>query len=198
MRNLSLLGFPFISGFYRKDMILERFYSLDNRFLIALGFLLGVGRTTAYRLKLMNLAVFTRNSEGPSDLRSGGFGWQVKIPITILGVCSILRGFIVSDLTCQLPLVSLVLVDKLLPLAMITLGLISGVALRNLKSPLLSSMWNLSVISQGCRKSSAQIRLSQKVDGRWVEYRGGMGFRSVLQSAVLLIHPFMGISAIIF
>lgn len=140
VRNLSLLGFPFISGFYRKDIILERFYSLNNRFLIALGFLVGVGSTTAYRLKVINLAIFSKNSEGPSSLGSGGFSWQVKIPMLTLGVCSIFRGFIISDLTCQSLAVSLVCVDKLLPMSIIGAGLVAGVALRNIKMPFLRSM----------------------------------------------------------
>ena len=198
VRNLSLLGFPFISGFYRKDIILERFYSLSNRFLIALGFLVGVGRTTAYRLKMINLAVFSKNSEGPSDLGSGGFRWQLKIPMLTLGVCSIFRGFAISDLTSQSLVVSLVCIDKLLPLGIIGLGLAAGVLLSNLKMPFLSSMWNLSRIFQGSRKTSGKMRLSQKIDGRWVEFRGGMGSSSALSSAMLLLHPFMGISRIVF
>ena len=71
--NLALLGFPFISGFYSKDLVLESFYSLNNRFIIGLAFLVGVGRTTAYSVKMMNLAVFNKTSEGPSGLSSGGF-----------------------------------------------------------------------------------------------------------------------------
>lgn len=197
VRNLSLLGFPFISGFYRKDIILERFYSLDNRLLIGLGFLVGVGRTSAYRLKMINLAIFSRNSEGPSDLASGGFSWQLKTPIAILGVCSIFSGFIISDLMCQSLAVSLVRVDKLLPLIIIRVGLAAGLMLRNLKTPFLSSMWNLSTMAQGCRKYSDQMRLSQKVDGRWLEFRGGIGFSSALSRVVLLLHPFTRISTIV-
>jgi len=166
VRNLSLIGFPFISGFYRKDTILERFYSLDNRFLIALGFLVGVGSTTAYRVKIINLAIFSRSSEAPSDLRSGGFRWQLKIPMLILGVCSIFRGSVIRDLNSQFLSVSLVWVDKLLPFPIIALGFMTGTAIRNLKTPFLSSMWGLSRVFQGCRKISREISLSQKVDGR--------------------------------
>lgn len=198
VRNLSLLGFPFISGFYRKDTILERFYSLDNRFLMALGFLVGVGRTTSYRLKIINLAIFSKNSEGPSDLRSGGFSWQLKIPILTLGLCSTFRGFIISDLTSQSLFVSLVYIDKLLPLAMIRLGVAAGEIISNLKTPFLSSMWNLSPLFQGSRKVRGKMRISQKVDGRWVEFRGGMGSSLALSSAVLLLHPFVGVSTVMF
>jgi len=166
VRNLSLVGFPFMSGFYRKDTILERFYSLSNRFLIALRFLVGVGMTTAYRLKMINLAVFSKNSEGPSDLGSGGFRWQVKIPMLTLGVCSTFGGSAISDLTSQSLAVSLICVDKLLPLSIIGLGLAAGVLLRNLRVPFLSSICGMSRIFQDSRKTSAKIRLPQKIDGR--------------------------------
>jgi len=36
--NLALLGFPFMSGFYRKDLVLESFYSRNISGLIALFF----------------------------------------------------------------------------------------------------------------------------------------------------------------
>lgn len=83
-----------------------------------------------------------------------------------LGVCSIFRGFAISDLTSQSLVVSLVCIDKLLPLSIIGLGLAAGVLLSNLKMPFLSSMWNLSRIFQGSRKTSGKMRLSQKIDGR--------------------------------
>jgi len=71
--NLALLGFPFMSGFYRKDLVLESFYSRNISGLIALFFLLGVGLTTAYRIKMMNLAIYLKKSSLPSSLGAGGF-----------------------------------------------------------------------------------------------------------------------------
>merc|ERR1711942_445541 len=53
--NLALLGFPFMSG------------------LIALFFLVGVGLTTAYRVKIINLAIYLKKSSLPSSLGAGGF-----------------------------------------------------------------------------------------------------------------------------
>ena len=90
--NLALLGFPFVSGFYRKDLILEGFYSGNLSGLIAVGFLVGVGLTTTYRIKIINLAFFLKNCALPSSLAGGGFRWQVKTPIAILGLCAILSG----------------------------------------------------------------------------------------------------------
>ena len=53
--NIALLGFPFMSGFYRKDIIIERFYSSYSCYLGGIFFLIGVGLTTAYRIKMINL-----------------------------------------------------------------------------------------------------------------------------------------------
>merc|ERR1719461_1604234 len=55
--NLALLGFPFLAGFYRKDAILEGFYRAAQSIGGLGAFLLGVGLTTAYRLKLTRLAL---------------------------------------------------------------------------------------------------------------------------------------------
>ena len=140
VRNLSLLGFPFISGFYRKHIILERFYSLNNRFLIALGFLVGVGSTTAYRVKIINIATFGKDSPVPSSLAAGGFRWQLKVPMTILGTFSILRGFTLSRLLNYDLVRSVLIIDKIFPLFMIFTGLILGLLVRNLKMPFLRSM----------------------------------------------------------
>ena len=62
-----------MSGFYRKDLVLERFYSNYHRFLMGVLFLLGVGLTTSYSIKIMNLATFGKESRGPRSLASGGF-----------------------------------------------------------------------------------------------------------------------------
>lgn len=70
--NIALLGFPFMSGFYRKDIIIERFYSSYSCYLGGIFFLIGVGLTTAYRIKMINLACINNSSFLPSALGIGG------------------------------------------------------------------------------------------------------------------------------
>ena len=91
--NLALLGFPFLAGFYRKDRILERFYSMGNRTWALIGFLLGVGLTTAYRVKIMNLAIVRSSRPLPGCLNGGGIAWVVKTPLLALGCFSVLGGY---------------------------------------------------------------------------------------------------------
>merc|ERR1719481_1010824 len=70
--NLSLLGFPFLAGFFRKDLILEGSYNRRVRALRVLMFLLGVGLTTAYRVKIINLAMPGRGTGGAVAQSGGG------------------------------------------------------------------------------------------------------------------------------
>jgi len=70
--NIALLGFPFISGFYRKDIIMERFYSSYSCYWGGVFFLLGIGLTTAYRIKIINLACLNNRRILPISVRSGG------------------------------------------------------------------------------------------------------------------------------
>ena len=138
--NLSLLGFPFISGFYRKDLILESFYSSNSRAFIGLIFLIGVGLTTAYSIKMINLAMFNKESIAPRTLTSGGFSWQLKLPIAVLGTCSVLRGSLISFWLSYDLHVSLVAIDKLIPLFFILGGVALGLSVSNLKLAFFRSM----------------------------------------------------------
>ena len=70
--NLSLLGFPFLAGFFRKDLILEGSYNRSVGILGLLMFLLGVGLTTAYRVKIINLAMPGRGTDGAVAQSGGG------------------------------------------------------------------------------------------------------------------------------
>ena len=81
-----------MSGFYSKDLILESFYSINISALMGLFFLVGVGLTTAYRIKILNLVAFLKKSALPSSLRAGGFRKTVKVPLLVLGTGAVLSG----------------------------------------------------------------------------------------------------------
>ena len=70
--NIALLGFPFMAGFYRKDMIIERFYSSYSCYIGGVFFLMGVGMTTAYRIKITNLACLNNSRIIPLSIIYGG------------------------------------------------------------------------------------------------------------------------------
>nr|UPX88558.1 NADH dehydrogenase subunit 5 [Palomena prasina] len=119
--NLSLCGFPFLSGFYSKDMSLE-FMSFDyNNMYIYILFYLSVGLTVSYSLRLiyfcfkgsMNLMNFTNYYEDPIMLLS----------LILLTLMSILSGSILMWLIFPYPnFLYLPFILKLLPLLFIFLG----------------------------------------------------------------------------
>jgi len=119
--NLALLGFPFLAGFYRKDSILEGFYSASQGLLGLLVFLSGVGLTAAYRLKLSRLSLLGSRVPAPAVGLGGGTPPPVKLPLVALGSAAILGGFLLAPLLTQggRPVV---VADKIRPLFVIALG----------------------------------------------------------------------------
>jgi len=78
LANSSLLGFPFLSGFFSKDLIIEAAYNRGMRINGLVGALVGVGLTTAYSAKMAVLAVPFRGSVSPTVGGGGGWGSAVK------------------------------------------------------------------------------------------------------------------------
>jgi len=119
--NLALLGFPFLAGFYRKDAILEGFYRAGQSWGGLGAFLLGVGLTTAYRLKLTRLALLGSLDPAPATLNGGGTPPSVKLPLLALGTAAILGGFLLAPLLRN-GVCTVRERDKLFPLGCIALG----------------------------------------------------------------------------
>ena len=119
--NLALLGFPYLAGFYRKESILEGFYSTSQGLGGLLVFLLGVGLTTAYRLKLVRLALLDTHAPVPAACPGGGITPRVKLPLLALGSAAILRGFLLAPLVTT-GVGTLGVEDKMCPFVCIALG----------------------------------------------------------------------------
>lgn len=194
--NLSLLGFPFLSGFFRKDRILESFYNQNISGFILIIFILGVGLTTSYSIKITNLALFSYNSESPGSLCGGGTNWQVKTPLITLGVFSIFGGFLLSrNYWAATPVIRII--DKLMPLIGISLGVLIGFLVSNLKFAFFSSIWNLTPQYQNTSILSIHIRSSHEIDGGWIELRGGPGYFRLLKSFSTSIQPILSLSLLL-
>lgn len=99
--SLALMGFPFLSGFYSKDGILELAYARQD----ALGdfaFILGVlaaFSTSFYSIRLLVL-VFLVNPNGSREnlLNAHEPGLPMSLPLGILCVLSICIGYFTKDL----------------------------------------------------------------------------------------------------
>merc|ERR1712042_196189 len=191
----ALLGFPFMSGFYRKDMIIERFYSSYSSYVGGIFFLMGVGLTTAYRIKIMNLACINNGSFIPSALGSGGLRWQVKIPLSFLGLCSVLRGFLIG-FNISLSVV-VYQIDKIMPLVLIGVGLMGGCFLTNFRDKNFSSMLMLSPLFQKTRNCAGESGVIKTGDFGFVEEFGGPGVFKILGNFYITLHPLVAVSLVV-
>jgi NADH-ubiquinone oxidoreductase chain 5 len=105
--SLSLVAFPFMTGFYSKDFILESAYGQFYFSSTVVYFIASIGAmfTTLYSVKVLYLTFLT-NPNGPlvnykhsltSDVAKEG-GIFMSLPLIILAIFSIFFGYISKDI----------------------------------------------------------------------------------------------------
>jgi len=99
--SLALMGFPFLTGFYSKDILLELTYGtyhFTGLFAYWLG-TLSAFFTAFYSIRLIFLTFLkSNNSSLPIIKHAHESSWVMLIPLIILGFGSIFIGFIAKDL----------------------------------------------------------------------------------------------------
>ena len=99
--SLSLVAFPFMTGFYSKDFILESAYGQFNLSSVAVYFIATIGAmfTTLYSVKVLYLTFLT-NANGPliNYKRAHEGDMFMSLPLIILAVFSIFFGYITKDM----------------------------------------------------------------------------------------------------
>lgn len=99
--SLSLVAFPFMTGFYSKDFILESAYGHYSFSSIVVYFIATVGAmfTTLYSVKVLYLTFLT-NPNGPLiNYRKAHEGdIFMSIPLIILAIFSIFFGYLTKDI----------------------------------------------------------------------------------------------------
>jgi len=99
--SLALRGFPFLTGFYSKDIILELAYAsftVEGRFVHTLG-IIAAFCTAFYSRRLLSLT-FLRQPNGLSSQYIGAHegGFFRIFPLILLGFLSIFIGYIGRDM----------------------------------------------------------------------------------------------------
>jgi NADH-quinone oxidoreductase subunit L len=108
--SLAIMGFPFLTGFYSKDLILESAYSrfiINATFIYTLGLLAAIC-TAIYSMRLVFLVFLERHDMAgfwiqfkyPNDIPEAP--WQMYIGMCILAFCSLPAGYLFSDLWLEL------------------------------------------------------------------------------------------------
>ncbi len=99
--SLSLVAFPFMTGFYSKDFILESAYGQFNFSSISVYYIAIIGATftTLYSIKILFLT-FIVNPNGPKLYYKNAHEGNIfiSLPLIILAIFSIYFGFFTKDL----------------------------------------------------------------------------------------------------
>ena len=99
--TIALLGLPWLSGFYSKDLIIELAYSRYS-FSSTYAYILGsitAGLTAFYSFRLISLVFFSYpNAPRQTYLNVHESSMSVIIPLSFLSIFSIFFGFVFSDL----------------------------------------------------------------------------------------------------
>nr|AHV78089.1 NADH dehydrogenase subunit 5 [Alatina alata] len=94
--SISLMGFPFMTGFYSKDLILE--ISSMGNYPYWANFLLlgGAGLTAAYSVKIIILTFINKPLMGrKNNLDHDSNSWSILSPLIMLSIGNISVGFII-------------------------------------------------------------------------------------------------------
>jgi len=99
--SLALMGFPFLTGFYSKDVILEIAFANYNLAGI-IGFWLGLlsaGLTSFYSFRLIYLTFLSNPNGFKSSMQQAKDApFALGFPLFILGICSLVVGFCTKEL----------------------------------------------------------------------------------------------------
>ena len=103
--SLNLVGFPFLSGFYSKDILLELIYTSYTSvglFCYILG-IISIFFTSAYSTRILILIFLTNinfNRQLTKNILESGH--LIKYPLIILSFLSIVAGYLLLDIFCGL------------------------------------------------------------------------------------------------
>nr|WRK84357.1 NADH dehydrogenase subunit 5 [Parasesarma affine] len=189
--NLALCGFPFLAGFYSKDMILEMAFMSWINFISFLLYIFATGLTVSYTMRLVFYSL-----SGEYNLSSLNNVYDedkiMNNSMTLLGFSAIIMGAILSWLLFPEPyMICMSLFMKNSVLMITLLGAFLGYMLNllnvtyNLKSlvnykfvVMFGSMWFMPFLST--KKISGMslnkgILMEKLMDKGWYEYLGGQG-----------------------
>nr|YP_009467390.1 NADH dehydrogenase subunit 5 [Varuna yui]AVA07559.1 NADH dehydrogenase subunit 5 [Varuna yui] len=202
--NLALCGFPFLAGFYSKDMILEVAFMSWANYMSLILYVLATGLTVMYTMRLVyyglsgsfNLSAMNNLSDDDKIMSNS---------MIVLGVSAVFMGAILSWMIFPEPyMICLNIFMKSVVLMVSILGGMMGYMLNllaisyNLKSlgnykfVLMSgSMWFMPFLSTKKISENSLImgtKIEKLGDKGWFEYFGGQGLYYVLSKLFSLLN----------
>nr|YP_009643723.1 NADH dehydrogenase subunit 5 [Labriocimbex sinicus]AYC21408.1 NADH dehydrogenase subunit 5 [Labriocimbex sinicus] len=188
--NLALCGFPFLSGFYSKDLILEMMMMMNFNLLIVVILLFSSLLTVSYTFRLIYFSMIGTFKMFSLNLFNDFFSELNKSLLGLI-IMVMFSGSLMSWILFPLPLmICLPLYLKLVPLYLIMGGIFMGYYFYSLSLKLMkvnfynfimffSTMWFLPVISTyGMIKNFMLISKFFVIygDQEWTEFYLGQGY----------------------
>lgn len=183
---LSLIGFPFIGGFYSKDIIVEFFFIESKNFININLFIIGIIFTFLYNFRLGYIILF----KGVFQRRilTNKLDVYIKYPILILTLTLILRGNIIRWLVISdYPITFLTFQQKIFIILIIIICVIRyNVRLKfskkfsNINLNFFIKIWYLSDLTRYIllfkNKNLLNVRIN---DWTWIEISGPLGIKKL-------------------
>ena len=122
--SLSLAGFPYLSGFYSKDLILELGYSSNYTIAIYWLALVTVFLTAFYSARVIYLAFIVKPNlvrATTSYIREAN--WALLVPLVALAVGSLLAGYISKSAMFSTGVTPFIAIPSIVAVAPITLSI---------------------------------------------------------------------------
>nr|YP_009905694.1 NADH dehydrogenase subunit 5 [Ctenocephalides felis]QLI54057.1 NADH dehydrogenase subunit 5 [Ctenocephalides felis] len=184
LANLALCGFPFLAGFYSKDLILESLSSINFNFLIYLLFYFSIGLTVCYSFRLSSMLFFNSFNYFSLNFLNDEFNKMIKMSF-ILMIFSLCFGKIMINLIFYIPNMFFIsFMMKIMVMIMFLLGLWVGLEIsyykigynyfNKKKLVFFGNMWFLPVISVFYiyKPLIYGNNLMKIVDQGWLEFMG--------------------------
>nr|UZG91619.1 NADH dehydrogenase subunit 5 [Dermacentor reticulatus]WLD06728.1 NADH dehydrogenase subunit 5 [Dermacentor reticulatus]WLD06741.1 NADH dehydrogenase subunit 5 [Dermacentor reticulatus]WLD06754.1 NADH dehydrogenase subunit 5 [Dermacentor reticulatus]WLD06767.1 NADH dehydrogenase subunit 5 [Dermacentor reticulatus] len=184
--SFSLMGVPFIGGFYSKDLILEYFLMKNYNVINLLAFLIGVIFTFLYNMRLIYF-LFLKGTLS-SHLIKLNFDFFMKFPIFFLTFLLILVGNLLFWFS--IPNFAMIFISKfqkylglvlLMTILYLNLNLMKLNFIIPKKIEFFMTMWFLSKLTSLVLLFGSKSFLKMSMnDWTWVEMVGPMGLKNML------------------
>nr|YP_009673885.1 NADH dehydrogenase subunit 5 [Amblyomma javanense]QDC21273.1 NADH dehydrogenase subunit 5 [Amblyomma javanense] len=174
---LSLMGFPFIGGFYSKDLIVEMFFFKMNNIILILVFMLGLMFTFLYCSRMIFLILLKGTMN--SSMMKFDFNFYMNLPILILCFFMLVSGVMISWFV--IPNFSTIFISSLsknfiIPLMMISIMIFiifKKVSIYSWKLDFFFKIWNLSFLTSYIVLFNSKNLLKVSMnDWTWMEHIG--------------------------
>nr|WOG34358.1 NADH dehydrogenase subunit 5 [Hypoaspis sp. 3 JO-2023a] len=190
--SLSLLGFPFLSGFYSKDLILEMMYFMNNSFILFMMIILGTLFTVLYSLRLI---YYINVKEKIDSMMSFKDANEMVYAVMSMNFIVVLLGSVLMWLFLPLPFfIYLKMNIKVINLFLVIMGVViymmffSEVVYFKKSNFFFSKMWYLdSITSLVLMVNLSVVKSYSKNSEMWFEKLGALGIKEELESISLML-----------